>query len=77
VLAHEQSFERTQPKKAKHKMTDEESDRIIELLLTDRGAGLKAYAALTVEERKQVLERAQDERINQIVAEADVESVTD
>jgi len=58
-------------------MTDEESDRIIELLLTDPGAGLKAYRALTVEERKQVLERAQDERVNQIVAEVDVESITD
>jgi hypothetical protein len=58
-------------------MTDEESDRIIELLLADQRAGLKAFAALTVEDRKQVLERAQDERINQIVAEAEVESVTD
>ena len=58
-------------------MTDEESDRIIELLLADQDAGLKAFAALTVEERKQVLERAEDERINQIVAEADLESVTD
>ena len=58
-------------------MTDEESDRIIELLLADQSAGLKAFAALTLEERKQVLERAQDERINQIVAEADVESATD
>ena len=58
-------------------MTDEESDRIIELLLADQGAGLKAFAALTVEERKQVLERAQDERINQIVAEADLENITD
>jgi hypothetical protein len=58
-------------------MTDEESDRIIELLLADQGAGLKAFAALTVEERKQVLERAQDERVNQIVAEADLESITD
>jgi|GEM_PF-2869909 len=58
-------------------MTDEESDRIIELLLADQGAGLKAFAALTVEERKQVLERAQDERIDQIVAEADLESITD
>jgi hypothetical protein len=58
-------------------MTDEESDRIIELLLADQGAGLKAYAALTLEERKQVLERAEDERINQIVAEADLESLTD
>ena len=51
-------------------MTDEEADKIIELLLTDPSAGLKAYAALTLEQRKQVLERAQDERINQIVAEA-------
>jgi len=58
-------------------MTDEETDKIIELLLTDRSAGLKAYAALTWEQRKQVLEKAQDERINQIVAEADAESVTD
>jgi hypothetical protein len=58
-------------------MTDEETDKIIELLLTDPGAGLKAYAALTFEQRKQVLERAQDERINQIVAEADAESITD
>jgi len=58
-------------------MTDKETDKIIELLLTDPTAGLKAYAALTLEQRKQVLERAQDERINQIVAEADVESITD
>ena len=58
-------------------MTDEESDRIIELLLADQDAGLKAFAALAVEERKQLLERAEDERINQIVAEADLESVTD
>jgi hypothetical protein len=58
-------------------MTDEEADKIIQLLLTDRSAGLKAYAALTVEQRKQVLEKAQDERINQIVAEADAESITD
>ena len=58
-------------------MTDEELDRIIELLRTDPQAGLKMYAGLTMEQRKQVLERAQDERINQIVAEADVESVTD
>ena len=58
-------------------MTDEEADKIIQLLLADRGAGLKAYAALTVEQRKQVLEKAQDERINQIVAEADAESITD
>ena len=58
-------------------MTDEESDKIIELLLADQDAGLKAFAALTVEERKQVLERAEDERINQIVAEADLETITD
>jgi hypothetical protein len=58
-------------------MTDEESDKIIQLLLSDPGAGLKAYAALPLEQRKQVLERAQDERINQIVAEADAESITD
>jgi hypothetical protein len=58
-------------------MNDEELDKIIELLLTDAPAGLKAYAALTVEQRKQVIERAHDERINQIVAEADAESVTD
>jgi hypothetical protein len=45
--------------------------------LADPTAGLKAYAALTVEERKQVLEKAEDERINQIVAEADAESITD
>jgi Mg/Co/Ni transporter MgtE len=58
-------------------MTDEEADKIIQLLLTDRSAGLKVYAALTLEQRKQVLERAQDERLNQIVAEADAESITD
>jgi REP element-mobilizing transposase RayT len=58
-------------------MTDEEADKIIELLLTDPTAGLKAYVALTLEQRREVLERAQDERINQIVAEADAESVTD
>lgn len=58
-------------------MTDEESDKVIELLLADEGAGLKAFAALTMEERKQVLERAEDERIEQIVAEADLESITD
>jgi hypothetical protein len=58
-------------------MTDEELDRIIQMLLTDPSAGLKAYAALTVEQKKQVIERAQDERINQIVAEADAESITD
>ena len=58
-------------------MTDEETDKIIGLLLTDRSAGLKAYAALTLEQRKQVIEKAKDERINQIVAEADAESITD
>jgi hypothetical protein len=58
-------------------MTDEELDKIIELLRTDPPAGLKTYAALTLEQRKQLLERAQDERINQIVAEADRESTTD
>jgi hypothetical protein len=64
-------------RKREPEMTDEETDTIIELLLTDASAGLKAYAALTLEQRKQVLERAQDERINQIVAEADAESITD
>jgi hypothetical protein len=58
-------------------MTDEEADKIIQSLLADESAGLAAYAALTVEQRKQVLEKAQDERINQIVAEADAESITD
>jgi hypothetical protein len=58
-------------------MTDEELDKIIQLLLTDPSSGLKAYAALTVEQKKQVIEKAQDERINQIVAEADAESITD
>ncbi len=58
-------------------MTDEETDTIIELLLTDQSAGLRAYAALTLEQRKQVLDRAQDERINQIVAEADADNITD
>ena len=58
-------------------MTDEEADKIIQLLLADRSAGLKAYAALTLEEKKQVVEKAQDERINQIVAAADAESITD
>jgi hypothetical protein len=58
-------------------MTDEEADKIIQLLLADQSTGLKAYAALTMEQRKQVLEKAQDERINQIVAEADAESITD
>ena len=56
---------------------DEEADKIIQLLLADESAGLKAYAALTVEQRTQVLEKAEDERINQIVAEADAESITD
>jgi hypothetical protein len=64
-------------KESELKMTDEEMDKIIELLLADRTAGLNAYAALTLEEKKQVLEKAQDERINQIVAEADAESITD
>ena len=58
-------------------MTDEEADKVIELLLADPSAGLEAYAALTLDQRKQVLEKAQDERINQIVAEADAESITD
>ena len=58
-------------------MTDEEADKMVEVLLSDASAGLKAYTALTMEQRKQVLERAQDERINQIVAEADAESITD
>jgi hypothetical protein len=58
-------------------MTDEEADRIIALLLADQSAGLEAYAALTLEQRKQVLEKAQDERINQIVAAAHAESITD
>jgi hypothetical protein len=58
-------------------MTDEEADQIIQLLLADQSAGLKAFAALTVEQRKQVLEKAQDERIDQIVAEAEAESITD
>jgi hypothetical protein len=58
-------------------MTEEELDKMIELLLTDPSAGLKAYAALTLEQRNQVLEKAQDERINQIVADADAESITD
>jgi Mg/Co/Ni transporter MgtE len=58
-------------------MTDEEADKIIQLLLADQSAGLKAFAALTMEQRKQVLEKAQDERLNQIVAEADAESITD
>jgi Mg/Co/Ni transporter MgtE len=58
-------------------MSDEELDKIIELLRTDPPSGLKIYGALTLEQRKQLLERAQDERINQIVAEADAESITD
>jgi hypothetical protein len=58
-------------------MTDEELDKIIQLLLTDPSSGLKVYAALTVEQKKQVIEKAQDERINEIVAEADAESITD
>jgi hypothetical protein len=58
-------------------MTDVEADEIIQLLLADQSAGLKAFAALTLEQRKQVLEKTQDERINQIVAEADAESITD
>jgi len=64
-------------KESQRKMTDEATNKIIELLLTDSTAGLKAYAALTAEEKEQVLEKAQDERINQIVAEADAESITD
>ena len=73
-----ENFESTTPKESEAlEMTDEELDRIIQLLLTDASAGLKAYAALTVEQKKQVIERAQDERINQIVAEADAESITD
>jgi len=58
-------------------MTDEEVDTIIALLLQDRDAGLTAFRKLSVEQRKQVIERAQDERIDQIVAEADAESITD
>jgi len=58
-------------------MTDEEVDTIIALLLQDRDAGLAAFRKLSVEQRKQVIERAQDERIDQIVAEADAESITD
>jgi len=58
-------------------MTDEEVDKIIALLLEDRDAGLAAFRKLSVEQRKQVIERAQDERIDQIVAEADAESITD
>jgi Mg/Co/Ni transporter MgtE len=58
-------------------MTDEEADKIIGLLLQDRDAGLAAFRKLPIEQRKQVIERAQDERINQIVAEADAESITD
>ena len=78
VLTHGgRTFEGRSTKESERKMTDEETNKIIELLLTDATAGLKAYAALTVEEREQVLEKAQDERINQIVAEADAESITD
>ena len=58
-------------------MTDEEVDTIIALLLQDRDAGLAAFRKLSVEQRKRVIERAQDERIDQIVAEADAESITD
>ena len=58
-------------------MTDEEADKIIALLLEDREEGLGAFRKLSVEQRKQVIERAQDERIDQIVAEADAESITD
>jgi hypothetical protein len=71
------SRKRNSQREREPEMTDEELDRIIQLLLADPSAGLKAYAALTLEHRKQVLERAQDERINQIVAEADAESITD
>ena len=39
-------------------MTGEE-DKFIQSLLANQSAGLKAYAALTVEQRKQVLEKAQ------------------
>jgi hypothetical protein len=70
-------FHSTTPKESALEMNDEELDKIIELLLTNPSSGLNAYGALTLEERKQVLERAQDERINQIVAEADAESITD
>jgi hypothetical protein len=58
-------------------MTDEELNKIIELLITDPHAGLNAFAALPLDQRKQVLEKAQDERIDRIVAEADAESITD
>ena len=58
-------------------MTDEEADKIIGLLLQDRDVGLAAFRKLPIEQRKQVIERAQDERIDQIVAEADAESITD
>jgi Mg/Co/Ni transporter MgtE len=58
-------------------MTDEEADKIIGLLLQDRDAGLAAFRKLPIEQRKTVIERAQDERIDQIVAEADAESITD
>jgi len=49
-------------------MTDEEADKLIQLLLSGPKGGPKAYAALTVEQRKQVLEKAQGRRIYQIVA---------
>ena len=58
-------------------MTGDEADKFIQLLLADQSAGLKAFAALSVGQRKQVLEKAQDERINQIVAGADADSITD
>ena len=64
-------------KENERQMTDEDADKIIALLLQDRDAGPGAFRKLSVEERKQVIERAQDERINQIVAEADAESITD
>ena len=46
-------------------------------MLAHQNAGLKAFAVLTLEQRKQVLEKAQDERINQIVAEADADADAD
>jgi Mg/Co/Ni transporter MgtE len=64
-------------KESERQMTDEEADKIIALLLKDRDAGLGVFRQLSVEQRKQVIERAQDERIDQIVAEADAESITD
>lgn len=64
-------------KERERQMTDEEADKIIALLLQDHDAGLRAFRQLSVEQRKQVIERAQDERIDQIVAEADAESITD